>query len=127
MYTKANLRSISNAHIFNRAELQFTVQLLRSYNPSLALQIQNILAAKHFESDSTSQVCDSYVLNLDSYTLKRVVETVGTAGHDLAQQVLQTNEGDYDKLLLTKQIVSKWLDYAKQYMSTQERMHWADA
>jgi len=108
----------SCSFVFDRASLQFTVKLLRHYNPALALQIQNLLGPPGNKQPLHN---DKFSLQLDSLTLKRVVETVGQAGSELANQVLTTQQGDYANLLETKEVIGMWLDYARLYMEEQHK------
>jgi hypothetical protein len=106
------------ANVFDRESLQFTVKLLRNHNPSLALRIQNLIAPNPFNrhpQPEAPKASDLFPLSLDSFTLKRVIETLGSAGQDLAEAVLTTHEGDEEYLLKTKETISKWLLYAKEY------------
>lgn len=109
----------SSAHaLFDRATLQFTVQLIRPHNPSLALRIQNLIAptAKIYkQEDIIPSPHDTFKLTLDSFTLKRVVDTLAIAGQELAEKVLQTLDGDHEHLLSTKTTIGKWLNYAQHH------------
>ena len=69
--------------LFDRETLQFTVKLIRSHNPSLALRIQNLIAPSatpYIQYNDEPHATDQFKLNLDSYTLKRVVDTLAIAG-----------------------------------------------
>ena len=106
------------ANVFDRESLQFTVKLLRNHNPSLALRIQNLIAPNPFAKSAQSiapQASDLFPLSLDSFTLKRVIETLVSAGLDLAEAVLKTHEGDEEFLQQTKEVIGKWLLYAKEH------------
>ncbi len=110
--------------LFDRATLQSTVQLMRPHNPSLALRIQNLIAPnakvyKQFESQPGPD--DLYKLTLDSFTLKRVVDTLAIAGQELAEKVLQTFDGDHEHLLITKLTIGKWLSYAQYHQTEYEK------
>ncbi len=118
-------KSAPNAVLFDRATLQFTVQLLRSHNPSLALRIQNLIAPgaviyRHAADQPSSE--DLYRLALDSFTLKRVVDTLAIAGQELAENVLQTLDGDHQHLLVTKAAIGKWLAYAQYHQSEFDKL-----
>ncbi len=106
----------STAVLFDRETLQFTVKLLKPQNPSLALRIQNLIGPSarihHQESEILSPE-DTFKLCLDSFTLKRVVETLANAGQALAESAIQSHDGDHQELLNTKAAISKWLDYAR--------------
>jgi hypothetical protein len=111
--------------LFDRATLQFTVQLMRPHNPSLALRIQNLIApnAKIYKQlDLQPSPDDLYKLTLDSFTLKRVVDTLAIAGQELAEKVLQTFDGDHEHLLITKLTIGKWLSYAKYHQTEYEKI-----
>lgn len=107
------------SYVFDRASLQFTVKLLRQYKPSLALRIQNILGPAENRQPLYD---DKFTVQLDSFTLKQVVETVGQAGSELANQVLTTQQGDYSDLQETKDVIGMWLDYARYFMDEQHKV-----
>ncbi|MFT4861317.1 MAG: hypothetical protein ACI95C_000524 [Pseudohongiellaceae bacterium] len=110
--------------LFDRATLQFTVALIRPHNPSLALRIQNLLApsAKTYRQfDDQPSPKDLYKLTLDSFTLKRVVDTLAIAGQELAEKVLETLNGDHEHLLITKATIGKWLLYAQYHQSEYDK------
>jgi hypothetical protein len=111
--------------LFDRATLQFSVQLIRPHNPSLALRIQNLIAPtanvyKQFGSEPGPD--DLFKLTLDSFTLKRVVDTLAVAGQELAENVLQTLDGDHEHLLTTKAVIGKWLSYALHHQAQYEKL-----
>jgi hypothetical protein len=109
------------ANIFDRATLQFTVKLIRVQNPSLALRIQNIIApgsSQRIVGDQHPQGGDLFSLDLDTFSLKRIVETLGEVGLAMAQYTLRTREGDHEVLKQTKQVMDRWLDYARQHQDT---------
>lgn len=110
--------SPSKHKLFDRETLQFTVKLIRPHNPSLALNIQNLIAPSavpYIQYHDDIHRTDQFNLNLDSYTLKRVVDTLAVAGQDLAEQVLLTEQGDHGFLLQVKAAIGKWIDYAKHH------------
>ena len=110
--------------VFSRTSLQFTVKLIKPYNPALALKGQNFLGDSHSLRENLSdppQATDLFEISVDSPTLKQVVETVAKAGGDMAQQVLTGNNIDPGKLVQTKAIIDKWLLFAKQRMDDSER------
>lgn len=111
----------SKDRLFDRETLLFTVKLLRPHNPSLALRVQNLIAPS-VEPYIRQPGNDQFILKLDSYTLKRVVDTLATAGQELAEQVLQTEQGDHQFLLETKSAISKWLAYAQYHQTEYERL-----
>ncbi|NKB31634.1 MAG: hypothetical protein GKR91_00855 [Pseudomonadales bacterium] len=105
------------ANVFERDSLQFTVKLLRNHNPSLALRVQNIIAPNPFiqrGANNSPQSSDLFPLNLDSFTLKRIIETLAIAGQELAEKVLETQQGDEAFLIQTKEVIGQWLLYAKE-------------
>lgn len=109
------------ANIFDRLTLQFTVKLIRVQNPSLALRIQNIIAPGStllISGDEHPQAEDQFSLDLDTFSLKRIVETLGEVGLAMAQYTLRTNEGDHEVLKQTKQVMDRWLAYARQHQDT---------
>jgi len=111
------------ANIFDRESLQFTVQLVRIQNPSLALRIQNIIAPGSsllIAGDEHPQHGDLFSLDLDTFSLKRIVETLGDVGLAMAQYTLQTQEGDHETLKQTKLVMDQWLAYARQHQDTRE-------
>jgi hypothetical protein len=111
--------------LFDRATLQFSVQLIRPHNPSLALRIQNLIAptAKiHKQWGTQPGPDDLYKLTLDSFTLKRVVDTLAVAGQELAENAMQTLGGDHDHLLTTKAAIGKWLSYAQHHQTQYEKI-----
>jgi len=117
---------INDINVFDRSSLQFTVKLIRGLNPSLALRIQNIIAPAKSSDAGEQQIpkaTDSFTLSLDSFTLKRVVETLATAGQEIAEEVLRTQEGDHEELLVTKEVIAKWLLYARQHQAEAERQN----
>jgi len=102
--------------LFDRETLQFTVKLIRSHNPSLALRIQNLIAPSatpYILCCTDPHAADQLKLNLDSYTLKRVVDTLAIAGQELAKQILRTEPGDHSFLLEVKSSIGKWIAYAR--------------
>lgn len=110
--------------VFSRTSLQFTVKLIKPYNPALALKVQNFLGDSHSFRENLSdppQATDLFEISVDSPTLKQVVETVAKAGGDMAQQVLAGNNIGPGKLVQTKAIIDKWLLFAKQRMDDSER------
>ncbi|MFK7862923.1 MAG: hypothetical protein AB8B95_01730 [Pseudohongiellaceae bacterium] len=110
--------------LFDRATLQFTVKLIRAHNPSLALRIQNLIAptsTPYIQHYTNPHPTDQFALTLDSYTLKRVVDTLAIAGQELAEEVLQTQQGDQGFLLHVKASIGKWIDYAKYYQNEYDR------
>ncbi|MCH7815272.1 MAG: hypothetical protein IIC60_01755 [Proteobacteria bacterium] len=116
----------NDANVFDRVSLQFTVKLLRIQHPTLALRVQNIIApaiVKESETAAAPQPSDLFSLALDTNTLKRVVETLAAAGQELAEQVLlQTEADDPGHLLAMKEIIGKWLLYARQHQSSIRRV-----
>ena len=111
--------------LFDRETLQFTVKLIRSHNPSLALRIQNLIAPSaipYIQSYGEPHATDQFKLNLDSYTLKRVVDTLAIAGQELAEQVLLTEQGDQKFLLEVKSSIGKWIVYARYHQTQYERV-----
>lgn len=105
------------ANVFDRKSLQVTVKLIRNHNPSLALRIQNILAPSpvvNFEPDNPPDPKDVFPLNFDNFTLRRVIETLAIAGQEIAEEVLNTRDGDEEFLEQTNQVVGLWLLYAKE-------------
>lgn len=110
--------------LFDRETLQFTVKLIRSHNPSLALRIQNLIAPSvtpYIQHYGDPHGTDQFKLNLDSYTLKRVVDTLAVAGQELAEQVLLTEQGDHNFLLEVKSSIGKWIAYARYHQNQYER------
>lgn len=110
--------------LFDRATLQFTVGLIRQHNPSLALRIQNLIAptAKVYrQHDKQPSPNDLYQLTLDSFTLKRVVDTLAIAGQELAEKVLESLDGDHEHLLTTKATIGKWLSYAQYHQGEYDK------
>jgi len=116
----------NDANVFDRVSLQFTVKLLRSQHPALALRVQNTIApaiVKESGNAEAPQPSDLFSLALDTNTLKRVVETLAAVGQELAEQVLlQTEAGDPGHLLAMKEIIGKWLLYARQHQSSIRRV-----
>jgi hypothetical protein len=109
------------ANIFDRQTLQFTVKLIRVQNPSLALRIQNIIAPGSsllIAGDEHPRPEDLFSLDLDTFSLKRIVETLGEVALAMAQYTLRTNEGDHEVLKQTKQVMDDWLAYARQHQDT---------
>lgn len=105
------------ANVFDRKSLQITVKLIRNHNPSLALRIQNILApapGMNFEPGLPPEDKDLFPLNLDNFTLRRVIETLAIAGQEIAEAVLTTQNGDEEFLEQTNRVVGLWLLYAKE-------------
>lgn len=117
----ADQNSIERCHeanIIDRETLQFTVKLVRPRNPSLALRIQNIIApgsSSRISGNDIPQAADLFVLDFDSFSLKRIVETLGDSALEMAEYTLQTHQGDEEELLQTKQVMDKWLAYARQH------------
>lgn len=111
--------------LFDRETLQFTVKLLKPHNPSLALRIQNLIAPTstiYQKENAGPSPNDRYQLTLDSFTLRRVVDTLATAGQELAEKALQTHDGDHDFLIHTKSAIGKWLDYARYHQTEFNRL-----
>jgi len=118
-------QAVDTQALFDRATLQFTVQLIRPHNPSLALRIQNLIAPTahvHQQKGPEPGPNDLYRLTLDSFTLKRVVDTLAIAGQELAEQVLQTLDGDHEHLLVTKAAIGKWLNYAQHHQTQFDKL-----
>ncbi len=97
--------------------MQFTVRLPRNVNPSLALRVQNIITPNPFSRAKNADALNPYdlfLLNLDTFTLKRVIESLAVVGQELAEEVLGTHEGDEEFLVQSKNVIVKWLLYAKE-------------
>ena len=97
--------------------MQFTVRLPRNVNPSLALRVQNIITPNPFSRAKNAAALNPYdlfLLNLDTFTLKRVIESLAVVGQELAEEVLGTHEGDEEFLVQSKNVIVKWLLYAKE-------------
>lgn len=126
--SKSNSKSNSTAikdKLFDRETLQFTVKLIRPHNPSLALRIQNLIAPSacpYIQHYDMPHATDQFNLSLDSYTLKRVVDTLATAGQELAEQVLLTEQGDHSFLLEVKSAIGKWIAYARYHQGQYEHI-----
>lgn len=106
------------ANIIDRETLQFTVKLVRVQNPSLALRIQNVIAPGSSSLISGGRIPsadDLFALDFDSFSLKRIVETLGDVALEMAEYTLRTQQGDEKELLQTKQAMDKWLAYAQQH------------
>ncbi|MFT6092583.1 MAG: hypothetical protein ACJA2Q_000472 [Pseudohongiellaceae bacterium] len=119
-------RTPNKDKLFDRETLQFTVKLIRSHNPSLALRIQNLIAPSatpYIQYCTDPHAADQFKLNLDSYTLKRVVDTLAIAGQELAEQVLLTEQGDQSFLLEVKSSIGKWIAYARYHQNEYERIN----
>ena len=98
---------------FSRDSLLDTVKLLRRNNPSLALRIQNQLMGSVVEIRSTDKAPQKVQLQLDGFTLKRVVDGLADLGNELAREVLEQQTGDYDELIIVRDVIGRWLDYAR--------------
>jgi hypothetical protein len=122
-----NARIEYAANVFLRQTLLDTVTLLRHQNPSLALRIQNLLVAP-----SSGGVREHITLQLDGFTLKRVVDTLAEVGNSLAQQVLQeqsdaltselvsareTEDKTMRELTMMRDVIGQWLNYARFHQS----------
>jgi len=67
----------SDPYIFSRGSLKLTYDLLRKVNPSLALSVRNITSLSplpKLEGDVNNEITDCFLIDLDSFQVRAVVE-----------------------------------------------------
>lgn len=74
----------SDPYIFSRGSLKLTYDLLRKSSPALALTIRNITSSEplpKLEGDIDNPLTDCFLLDLDSFQVRAVVEGLVRCGH----------------------------------------------
>jgi hypothetical protein len=74
----------SDPYIFSRGSLKLTYDLLRKVNPSLALTVRNITSLSplpKLEGDVNNEITDCFLVDLDSFQVRAVVESLLKRSH----------------------------------------------
>jgi hypothetical protein len=74
----------SDPYIFSRGSLKLTYDLLRKVNPSLALTVRNINSLSplpKLEGDVNNEITDCFLIDLDSFQVRAVVEGLIKRSH----------------------------------------------
>ena len=75
----------SDPYIFSRGSLKLTYDLLRKSSPALALTIRNIISSDplpKLDGDIDNPLTDCFLVELDSFQVRAVVEGLASRGHD---------------------------------------------
>lgn len=76
---------ITEADIFSRGSLQLTFDLIRKVDPSLALQVRNIVSGEplpRLESGLDTKNADYFRIGLDSFQVRAIVESLVTQSRE---------------------------------------------
>ena len=90
----------------SRATLQSTVRMLRELNPSLALRVQNQMAVPSTESGRLT-------VQLDSFTLGRIIETIAAYAGNAANRALNHEDITLADLQEIESVIAEWLLFAE--------------
>ena len=75
----------SDPYIFSRGSLKLTYDLLRKSSPALALTIRNIISSEalpKLDGDVDNPLTDCFLVDLDSFQVRAVVEGLASRGHN---------------------------------------------
>ena len=105
----------ANNHLFSRASLDISYNLLRKADPQLALTVRNILFETPAEKTSDkpdNPHTDQFKVQLDSLQVRKIVEVL----MDVLNQSSETHTEDNTSLfrpVLIQSIINEWTVLAK--------------
>jgi hypothetical protein len=92
--------------VFSRGSLKLTYDALRSINPMLALQVRNISQGEPLpkaEHETNNKHADYFIVDLDSFQVREVVEGLMTCADD------EENRG---LAIMAKSLQQDWINLA---------------
>ena len=95
----------SDPYVFSRGSLKLTYDLLRHVNPALALVVRNITSLSplpKLEGDVDNSITDCFLVDLDSFQVREVVESLIKRGH------LNTSE-DAGMKVVAQALTEDWI------------------
>lgn len=110
MSDESDLYDTSEADIFSRGSLQLTFDLIRKVDPSLALQVRNIVSGEplsRLESGLDTKNADHFRIGLDSFQVRAIVESLVTQSK--APSNATTNPG---MVVVATALIDDWIKLA---------------
>ncbi len=103
------------ADVFNRSVLDMSFTLLRTKDPKLALIVRNILFQEIAEKNGSSprnKHSDTFIVNLDSFQVRAIVEVLNEVMAESQQLDPKTNTSLF-RPVLVESILTEWLALAR--------------
>lgn len=103
---------IQRPDIFSRGALDLTFRLLRQNNPSLALEVRNILAGETVPLEDAAfhtPQGDHFFITMPAQRIGRVVKALTQLGQD----ALQDRQSDTGKLVVLRTLIKEWMTLAE--------------
>jgi len=119
MNTQTYNQHIQQPNVFNRGALELTFRLLRRIKPTLALQVQNLLAAPPLPKPSeiaNSIHTDQFQIDPPAEVTRSIVETLS----ELAMSEAHSDNTDTGRLVMIRTLLIDWLQLAKTYLDDDE-------
>lgn len=107
--------SIDDPDIFSRGSLQLTFDLVRKADPSLALNVRNIVSGEalpRLESALDTKNADHFKVALDSFQVRAIVEALMAQGREAVSA--GTNPGI---AIMAKALLEDWMKLAQKMIS----------
>lgn len=98
----------NDPYVFSRGSLKLTYDLLRHINPSLALVVRNITSLSplpKLEGDVDNAITDCFLMDLDSFQVRAVVEGLIKRSH------LKADE-DAGMKVVAQALIEDWIALA---------------
>ncbi|MEY8203757.1 MAG: hypothetical protein RPR40_01675 [Bermanella sp.] len=106
---------MSDADVFSRGSLKLSYDLLRQANPSLALQVRNIISGEPLPKegvDNTNKNSDHFRVTLDSFQVRAVVE--GLMAYNQNEVLAKKQPG---LAVMAKALMEDWIVLARKMVS----------
>jgi len=101
--------SLSDANVFSRGSLQLTYDLIRKINPSLALNVRNIMATERLPKEASqtdNKNSDHFKVTLDSFQVRAIVEGL------MECQMAEGQKNNPGMELMSKTLTEDWMALA---------------
>ncbi|BFM16988.1 hypothetical protein R50073_31710 [Maricurvus nonylphenolicus] len=110
---------IQRPDIFSRGALDLTFRLLRKNNPSLALEVRNILAGETVPLEDAAHYSpqgDHFFITMPAQRIGCVVKALTQLGQD----ALDDGRSDTGKLVVLRTLIKEWMTLAEWIILTAE-------
>lgn len=104
-------QSLRRPDVFSRGALELSFKLLRPHNPTLALEIQNILAGEKFSLRNdvqASAVTDHFHIQLGPLVVGRIVDALTQLGNTALEEASEPG-----LLVVLRTLIKEWMTLAE--------------